>query len=264
MTENYNKYIVKVAMQAGIEMLESNAECYRVENTVQRMLQVSEQPITEVFANTTGLFITLDGPDLDDPITLIKRITKRDTNLRKIHIVNQISRDLTSNKITFEEAYAKLMRMDKKNYSKNVVGVSTILLVISFAILLGGDMNEILLSVIAAFLLLFSYKLKDFLALNDFIFGTVATLLVATIIPVIIHLSRMPNPSFDIVVISVLMPLFPGTAFTNGFRDSFKGDYGSGITKIVEALIIAVSLGVGVALGLFIAKGIITWVWFYK
>ncbi|PIA85878.1 threonine/serine ThrE exporter family protein [Streptococcus parauberis] len=260
MTENYNKYIVKVAMQAGIEMLESNAECYRVENTVQRMLQVSEQPITEVFANTTGLFITLDGPDLDDPITLIKRITKRDTNLRKIHIVNQISRDLTSNKITFEEAYAKLMRMDKKNYSKNVVGVSTILLVISFAILLGGDMNEILLSVIAAFLLLFSYKLKDFLALNDFIFGTVATLLVATIIPVIIHLSRMPNPSFDIVVISVLMPLFPGTAFTNGFRDSFKGDYGSGITKIVEALIIAVSLGVGVALGLFIAKGIITWV----
>lgn len=260
MTENYNKYIVKVAMQAGIEMLESNAECYRVENTVQRMLQVSEQPISEVFANTTGLFITLDGPDLDEPITLIKRITKRDTNLRKIHIVNQISRDLTSNKITFEEAYAKLMRMDKKNYSKNVVGVSTILLVISFAILLGGDMNEILLSVIAAFLLLFSYKLKDFLALNDFIFGTVATLLVATIIPVIIHLSRMPNPSFDIVVISVLMPLFPGTAFTNGFRDSFKGDYGSGITKIVEALIIAVSLGVGVALGLFIAKGIITWV----
>ncbi|MFI3887450.1 threonine/serine exporter ThrE family protein [Streptococcus parauberis] len=260
MTENYNKYIVKVAMQAGIEMLESNAECYRVENTVQRMLQVSEQPITEVFANTTGLFITLDGPDLDEPITLIKRITKRDTNLRKINIVNQISRDLTSNKITFEEAYAKLMRMDKKNYSKNVVGVSTILLVISFAILLGGDMNEILLSVIAAFLLLFSYKLKDFLALNDFIFGTVATLLVATIIPVIIHLSRMPNPSFDIVVISVLMPLFPGTAFTNGFRDSFKGDYGSGITKIVEALIIAVSLGVGVALGLFIAKGIITWV----
>lgn len=260
MTENYNKYIVKVAMQAGIEMLESNAESYRVENTVQRMLQVSEQPITEVFANTTGLFITLDGPDLDEPITLIKRITKRDTNLRKIHIVNQISRDLTSNKITFEEAYAKLMRMDKKNYSKNVVGVSTILLVISFAILLGGDMNEILLSVIAAFLLLFSYKLKDFLALNDFIFGTVATLLVATIIPVIIHLSRMPNPSFDIVVISVLMPLFPGTAFTNGFRDSFKGDYGSGITKIVEALIIAVSLGVGVALGLFIAKGIITWV----
>ncbi|PIO78868.1 threonine/serine ThrE exporter family protein [Streptococcus parauberis] len=260
MTENYNKYIVKVAMQAGNEMLESNAECYRVENTVQRMLQVSEQPITEVFANTTGLFITLDGPDLDEPITLIKRITKRDTNLRKIHIVNQISRDLTSNKITFEEAYAKLMRMDKKNYSKNVVGVSTILLVISFAILLGGDMNEILLSVIAAFLLLFSYKLKDFLALNDFIFGTVATLLVATIIPVIIHLSRMPNPSFDIVVISVLMPLFPGTAFTNGFRDSFKGDYGSGITKIVEALIIAVSLGVGVALGLFIAKGIITWV----
>ncbi|MGT2932686.1 threonine/serine exporter family protein [Streptococcus catagoni] len=260
MTENYNKYVVEVAMRAGITMLEANAECYRVENTVSRMLQISQQPVTEVFANTTGLFITLDGPDLDEPITLIKRITKRETNLRKIHIVNQISRDLTSHRIDITRAHQLLKCMDKKNYSKNVISISTIFLVISFTILLGGDIGEMFLSVIAAFLLLFSYRLKDSLQLNDFIFGVVATLLVATIIPVLIHLLGMKNPSFDIVVISVLMPLFPGTAFTNGFRDSFKGDYGSGLSKIVEALIIAVSLGFGVALGLFIAKGIIQWV----
>ncbi|MGV3061111.1 threonine/serine exporter, partial [Streptococcus hyovaginalis] len=38
--------------------------------------------------------------------------------------------------------------------------------------------------------------------------------------------------------------------------DSFKGDYGEGVAKIVEALTIAASLGVGVDLGLFIAKGV--------
>lgn len=133
------------------------------------------------------------------------------------------------------------------------------LLVLAFAILLGGQTTEILLSLVAAVLLLFSYRLKDFFQLNDFIFGTVATLIVATLIPLIIHLLGKNNSSFDIVVISVLMPLFPGTAFTNGFRDSFKGDYGAGVSKIVEALIIAISLGVGVALGLFIAKGILSW-----
>nr|WP_307942465.1 threonine/serine exporter family protein [Streptococcus uberis] len=118
MTEKYNKYVVKVATLAGITMLESNAECYRVENTVSRILQITKQPITEVFANTTGLFITLDGPDFDEPITLIKRITKRDTNLRKIHHVNQISRDLTSNTISIEDAHQKMVTIDQRNYTK--------------------------------------------------------------------------------------------------------------------------------------------------
>ncbi|MGT2887348.1 threonine/serine exporter family protein [Streptococcus didelphis] len=260
MAEHYNKYLVKVATLAGITMLESNAESYRVENTVSRILQVSKQPITEVFANTTGLFITLDGPELDEPITLIKRISQRTTNLRKIHIVNQISRDLTNGLISLEEAHQQLLNIDKCNYSKRVIALSTLLLVLSFAILLGGDINEIILSLVAAVLLLLSYRLKALFQLNDFIFGTVATFIVALVIPIIIHFLGKANPSFDIVVISVLMPLFPGTAFTNGFRDSFKGDYGAGLTKIVEALIIAVSLGVGVALGLFVAKGIIEWV----
>ncbi|VTS27893.1 membrane protein [Streptococcus porcinus] len=258
-TDKYNKRVLEVATLAGMTMLEANAECYRVENTVSRILQVSHQPITEVFANTTGLFITLDGPDLDEPITFIKRITRRDTNLRKIHIVNQISRDLTSEKISIEDAYTKLQHVDGKNYSPKLISYSTLLLVLAFAILLGGQTTEILLSLVAAVLLLFSYRLKAFFQLNDFIFGTVATLIVATLIPLIIHLLGKSDSSFDIVVISVLMPLFPGTAFTNGFRDSFKGDYGAGVSKIVEALIIAISLGVGVALGLFIAKGILLW-----
>lgn len=101
--------------------------------------------------------------------------------------------------------------------------------------------------------------MKEKLQLNDFIFGTLSTLFVAMIIPILMHLWQAQSASFDTVIISVLMPLFPGTAFTNGFRDSFKGDYGAGLSKIVEALVIAVSLGVGVAMGLFIAKGIISW-----
>lgn len=259
MTEKYNKYVVKVATLAGITMLESNAECYRVENTVSRILQITKQPITEVFANTTGLFITLDGPDFDEPITLIKRITKRDTNLRKIHHVNQISRDLTSNAISIEDAHQKMVTIDQRNYSKKTISLSTILLVLSFAVLLGGGKIEIALSFVAALILLSTYQMKEKLQLNDFIFGTLSTLFVAMIIPILMNLWQAQSASFDTVIISVLMPLFPGTAFTNGFRDSFKGDYGAGLSKIVEALVIAVSLGVGVAMGLFIAKGIISW-----
>lgn len=46
-----------MASLTGIIMLESNAECYRVEQTVSCILNVSQLSTVDVFANTTGLFI---------------------------------------------------------------------------------------------------------------------------------------------------------------------------------------------------------------
>ncbi len=70
MEENQYKMLVKVATLAGIIMLESNAESYRVETTVERILSVSQLPIVDVFANTTGLFITLDGLTFQNPLLM--------------------------------------------------------------------------------------------------------------------------------------------------------------------------------------------------
>lgn len=257
MTNKEYKQLVKVATLAGIIMLESNAESYRVENTVERILLVSKLPTLDVFANTTGLFITLDGPDFQEPITYVKRISQRSTHLTKIHDVNQISRDLTNGIITLPDAYQKLKRVNRRTYSSKSTYIATILLVMSFAVLLGGDFYTFLLALIASLLLVATYPIRALLNLNDFIYGIFATMIVAIMMPVVTHFVGASHRSLEIIIISVLMPLFPGTAFTNGFRDSFKGDYGAGIAKIIEALTIAVSLGVGVALGLFIAKGLI-------
>lgn len=255
---NY-KYIAEVAALAGLIMLESNAECYRVEDTVSRILKTSALPTSEVFANTTGLFITLDGPQLHEPITFIKRITTRGTHLRKIYKVNQISRQLTSGRMSIEQAHDALITVDASEYNVLSKNVSTFILVLSFAILLGGNWVEILLSGVAAFILIGTYYLRDTFKLNDFIFGIIATLFVGSIMSIIVQTLSLTDHSYDITIISTLMPLFPGTAFTNGFRDSFKGDYNAGIAKIVEALMIAASLGLGIAFGLIIAKGVLAW-----
>lgn len=258
MEENHYKMLVKVATLAGIIMLESNAESYRVENTVERILSVSQLPTVDVFANTTGLFITLDGPHFSEPITYVKRISQRATHLTKIHDVNQISRDITDGKLALKEAYQRLKRINRKTYSSKSTYLATLLLVVSFAVLLGGDTSTVLLSILASLLLIATYPIRAWLNLNDFIYGIFATMVVAIVMPIVTKVTGASDLALDLAIISVLMPLFPGTAFTNGFRDSFKGDYGAGVAKIVEALTIAVSLGVGVALGLFIAKGIIS------
>ena len=42
------------------------------------------------------------------------------------------------------------------------------------------------------------------------------------------------------------MPLVPGVCFTNAIRDIFEGDYISGGSRIFEAIVIAVSISIGV------------------
>ena len=54
----------------------------------------------------------------------------------------------------------------------------------------------------------------------------------------------------DIMIISAITPLLPGTALTNGVRDIFRGDYMSGGAKMLEALLIAIFVAIGIGSGL--------------
>ena len=54
----------------------------------------------------------------------------------------------------------------------------------------------------------------------------------------------------DIVIAGALMPLFPGTAFTNAIRDIIQGDYISASARAMEAIFTATALAIGVGLAL--------------
>lgn len=110
------KKLVDTALLAGQILLESSAETYRVEDVMNRILDISNLEKTEAVALPTGLFITLDDPSIN-AITVVKRITKRDINLNNIAKVNAISRGLTSNNLTVEEAYERLVNINEVQYN---------------------------------------------------------------------------------------------------------------------------------------------------
>ncbi|UUX33857.1 threonine/serine exporter family protein [Fundicoccus culcitae] len=256
----YSKYkkIAETAALAGVIMLESHAESYRVEDTVRRMLATSGLDITEVVSTTTALYITLDdsNPEVES-ITLVRRISSRGNHLRKIYRVNNISRALTANEITIEEANQQLKVVDQMEYTPQQKMIATNILVVAFAILLGGNIGEVIVSIFAGAIVSYSTAIKQFFGMNDFIYGMFTTALVALIFPIVIYFIPYQISS-DIIIISGLMPLYPGTAFTNGVRDTLKGDYNSGLARIADALVIALSLALGVVLGLSISGGVIS------
>lgn len=59
---------------------------------------------------------------------------------------------------------------------------------------------------------------------------------------------------YDLVVISSIMPMVPGVAITNGIRDIFHGELISGVARIADAFIIAISIAVGVGFALLILR----------
>ena len=52
------------------------------------------------------------------------------------------------------------------------------------------------------------------------------------------------------MIISSIMPLVPGVAFTTAMRDTLNGDYAAGMARILEAIVVALAIAAGVGLGL--------------
>lgn len=258
MRKNYKK-IVEVATMAGRIMLESHAESYRVEDTVRRILQTSGLSITEVITNTTGLYITLDDDNPEfEGYTLVRRITDRSNQLNKIYRVNNISRLLTSGEITIDEAHQRLQVVDDSDYTIFSKDIATVILVVAFVVLLGGGFWDCVFSIITGLIVAYSRILKDIFQLNGFIHGVASTLFTAFLTNFIAAFVPF-DIATDVIIIAGLMPLYPGTAVTNGLRDMLKGDYISGVARVTEALVTAMSLAIGVAIGLYMYREAFIW-----
>lgn len=250
--EKKHKLTAEVAALAGTIMLESHAESYRVEDTVRRILATSGCSNVDVVTNTTGLYMTLDDDSLDaTPITIVRRIHNRGNHLSKIYQVNNISRAITAGEISLEEAYDRLKIVEDREYTAYSKDVATVLLVMGFTLLLGGSWMDVLLSVLAGAIVALARLGENSVFVNDILYNMGTTLITSLVITAVSDALPVDTSS-HIIIIAALMPLYPGTAFTNGIRDALKGDYVSGMARMAEAFIIATSLAIGVVIGLTI------------
>ena len=245
---------METAILAGTIMMESNAETYRVEDTMNRILRVSDLQTTEAFAITTGLFATLDGPEIE-AITIIKRITHRDTNLNKIAKVNRISRELVEGESSVIDAYRALEDTQGKEYQFYHSDLAIIAMAVSFSLLLGGGLEEALVSVLTGSTVMLVRKIEQRAGMEPFMRNLLSSVIAAAAASLV---SQYGPWLFDvnIIIIATIMPMVPGTAITNAIRDTFQGDYMSGGAKALEALMIAFSIALGVALGILVTGGI--------
>lgn len=243
------KLLMETVALAGKIMLASGAEVYRVEETMKYMLQKSNYLVAEAMALGTGLFVTLDDPD-HETLTMARRVPVRSNNLNRICAVNEVSRKFCNGSLTVEEAYDELMVIENsKIYSKRwtflgLIGVSAF-----FAPIFGGGPIDILGSGIVGVMLAIADWLVRKVKLNDFFNNAFCSFVIA-ISATIVRKFLIPACSSDVMIISSIMSLVPGVAFTTSIRDILNGDYASGSARMLEAVVVALAIAAGVGLGL--------------
>lgn len=251
------KLVMNIAVLAGEMMLRSGAETYRVEDTMNHILRTAGTQYMEASVMMTGIVATLSNPDIE-PITVIKRVQERGTNLNRIMEVNDISRQYCGGKLTLEEAYGRLNAISGKQYRVWFYNFATILVPAGFAPLFGGGLCETAAAAGVGAVLALIVTAGKLLQINGFILDTLSSFGIA--VAAILLKQVFPAINENIVIISSIMPLVPGVAITNAVRDSLQGDYISGAARILEAFMkaaaVALGVGAGIALtGMFFPGG---------
>lgn len=247
------KKLLNMAILAGKIMLENGAETYRVEDTISRICK-SRSFITysEPFVTPTGILLAIGFGD--DILTFIQRTKGKTIDLNKIAMVNEFSRNFVNSDMTIEEGIKYLERMDNKKAYPHFVNI-----LFGgfgggfFSLLFGGTLYDFicafLISMIVVKINSILSKISMIYFINNFVAAAIGTF--CAIISVKIGIGN----NMDKIIVGIIMPLVPGVAITNAARDSMLGDFLSGMSRGLEAIIVALSVAFGVGLMLIIYHG---------
>ncbi len=242
---DYSK-LLQIVLDIAEEMLVAGAEVSRVEESVERMLSAYGCPFERinVFIITTNIQTTFEDPD-GNIITQIRRVKRNDTNFDRLDYLNDLSRYICDYRPGIDEIRDRYLKvMDRPQHSLLVKYLSASLVAGAFTVFFGGSFLDGLFALgIGAVIAFLQRYLKKFnenqLAL------TFTTALISGLITVILFSGGMADMNY--ILIGQIMLLIPGLALTNSVRDMLLGDIATGSVRLLNALVTAGAIGLGVA-----------------
>lgn len=231
------------AMDIGEQMLISGAEVHRVEESISRICYAFGAARVDVFIITSSMVVTIHTSD-NKTFTQTRRITSANTNIEKLHRLNQLSRDICEKQLTEQEIEDKLNdAMNCKSFPLWLEFVCYSLIAGAFTLFFGGGIIEALVSfLVGAMVRLGTFFIDR--AISNNIFRKFFSTAIATFLAFLAVKCRW-IANVDMVIIGNIMPLIPGIGFTNALRDLFTGDSIAGLLRTIEAILTALAIAAG-------------------
>lgn len=242
--------VMDVCLLAGKILLQNGAETFRVEDTMLRMAAAFGYTKCESFVIPTGIIFSLQS--LEAEKTKLIRVSERTTNLLKITQVNRISRMISEEKMTIEDAQAALEKIEHAKFAFSIYTqvLAAALSSACFVIMFLGTWHDFIPALIVGAIGYVSYLTFHHLVSVKFISEFLASIVIGICSYLMVQTGI--GLEIDKIIIGSVMPLVPGLLITNAVRDLMAGHLVSGMSKGADALLTSFAIGAGIAMVLML------------
>lgn len=249
---DYDK-LINLATDMGYRLLETGAEIYRVEESIQRILAAYGLTSGEVFAIPNCIIVSLVTPG-GNTLTRVRRMPSHGTDIDQLERYNGLCRRLCAEKPDLSEAMEALSALvsTHRSYALPVQFAAYFAGAGIFTIFYGGTWWDALCGGLCGLAICVCLTFLTRLGTNLF-FKTVAGGAVSALSALLLARSGL-GQNVDLITIGALMLLVPGLIFTNAMRDIMAGDMVTGLSKTAEALLIGAAIALGTGTALWLAR----------
>lgn len=248
MKKTSTQRVSELCLKTGYLLISGGAESYRIEDTIERIGKSLGHEV-HCYVTVTAVFVEVDGQN-----SKFIKSTLGGTNLQMIDDINTMSRQLAEKKLspkTFTEEIEKIY-LDKHTtdfpfYVKAIgAGFVSMAPMLIFTMPLYYFIYCFIVGTIGYGISYYLAKLSSMPYADLFISGFVIALLS-------ILLSRLNLvEQYHSIIIGAIMPLVPGVAITNAIRELVMRHALSSAVKLLDALLVASSIGFGIATALIL------------
>lgn len=246
MKENTNadtESILSLAMDIGKSMIQCGAEIDRVEETIIRICHAYGMKKTEVFSIVSMINVTTVDAD-GHAFTQSRRVYSYSTNLGRLERLNSLSRQICSQSVTFDGAREILDEISgEKNGFHVTACIGAVLAAGGFAVFFGGTWKDCLAAMpIAVMIYLMNTYIKA-RGMSKLFYTALCSIVSGFLAIFFVKIGFGSNPAM--IMIGDIMLIIPGVTLINSIREMLCGDLMSGLLRLLEALILSITIACG-------------------
>lgn len=248
------KEILTLSVEIGDVLLRSGGEIYRVEDTILHILNAFGIDDYDVYVLSNGIFASANE-DREDACSIIRHVPLGDVHLGKIAAINQLSREICAHECDVQEAWARLDACKNLPFQKPLIqkiccGIGCA----CFCSIFGGKPLDAFFALLLGFFLQHMRLTQRVRGASNFFIDIVGSAFLTASSLILLNM-RLPVLQ-DKIVIGSIVPLLPGIALTTSIRDLFNGDYLSGAIHLLDALLTAMCIAIGVGTVMILYRNI--------
>lgn len=246
--------ILQGILDIGEELLKSGAENFRLEDSLYRMCKSYGFVHYDVFAITSNIQVTVETPD-GRFITQIRHIETADIDFDRLDYLNNLSRKICETTPDADELQEKFMEvMNRKPQHPALQYLAGIMGGTGFAVFFGCNFVDALVAVMVSLMIVVVGNWLSKREENLMVYNLILAFLSNMIILTSVKLGIGEHP--DRIMIGIVMLLISGLGITNGIREILQRDFISGTLNIMNSVLGALGIVLGIAIPIILFKGV--------